>query len=68
MSMCYVGRCKCRNVVAACATDSIDISKKEVAKFVAGFIKDGLTVEQMDTENVRVVLQKCVCQPELEKR
>lgn len=34
---------------------------KETAKDVAGFIREGLTVERMDTEQVRVTLRGCGC-------
>lgn len=59
MSRCYVGRCKCGSVVAA-VVDTPGY-EKATAKDVAGFIKDGLTIEQMDTEQVRVTLKVCAC-------
>ncbi len=61
MSMCYVGRCKCGRIVAACASDSEFIDAKAVARWIAGFIKDGLTVKQMDSEQVRAALRRCEC-------
>ena len=66
MSRCYVGRCKCGSIVAAVVaeadwTKDVKDYEKIVAKDVAGFIKDGLTIEQMDSAQVRVVLESCKC-------
>jgi len=34
---------------------------KEVAKDVAGFIRDGMTIEQVDSEYVKEHLRPCKC-------
>ncbi len=59
MSRCYVGRCKCGQVVAAVV--DMPGHEKQTAKDVAGFIKGNLSIEQMDTEQVRVTLHECTC-------
>lgn len=59
MSRCYVGRCKCGSIVAAVV--DVPGQEKDTAKDVAGFIKDGLKVEQMETDQVRVTLGRCTC-------
>ena len=62
MSFCYVGRCRgCNQVVAAVVADMPDYPPKEVARDVAGFIREGLVVEKMDTEQVRTTFHRCTC-------
>ena len=61
MSNCYIGRLPCGCVVAAVVIDGVD--PKEVAKDVAQFIKEGLTVEQADTEYVKANLRTCIHKP-----
>jgi len=55
----YVGRCKCNHIVAA-ILDRPE-RKREVAKEVATMIKEGLTVERVDSEVVRVQFHRCTC-------
>lgn len=62
VSICYVGRCRgCNQVVAAVVADDPNYPRKEVARDVAGFIREGLILEKMDTEQVRVQFQRCIC-------
>jgi hypothetical protein len=61
---CYIGRCKCGAIVAACV-DTPD-RKKETAKDVAEFISDGLTVERMSVEDVRAGDWKCKCPKDMQ--
>ena len=55
----YIGIKKCGCVVAA-AVDSPD-RPKDVAKDVAGFIRDGLTIERVSVEEVRERFNDCQC-------
>lgn len=57
MSRCYVGIRPCGCVVAATVDDPDDA--KTVAQDVAGFLRSGLKVEPMDTEEVRKRLRGC---------
>lgn len=57
MLICYIGRCKCGSIVAAVVAEG---DKKRVAKDVAEFIEEGLTIEQMDTED-GIHIQACKC-------
>lgn len=65
-AMCYVGFADCGCAVAA----TVDIPKhaKENAKFVAGLIRDGLTVERRTVEWCRENLLRCTHKKEPEKR
>ena len=58
MSQCYIGRLPGGCVVAATVID--EQSLKEVAKDVAEFIKEGLSIEKVDTEYVRANLKSCI--------
>lgn len=63
MSKTYVGVCKgCRGWVAA-IVDHPCFTRNEMAKTVAGFIKDGYEVISVDSEEVRVILHGCTCKP-----
>ncbi len=55
--MCYVGFTDCGCAVAA--TVDIPNHAKENAKFVAGLIRDGLTVERRSVEWCREHLLRC---------
>lgn len=57
MAICYVGRCKCGSIVAAVVGEG---DKKQIAKDVAEFIEEGLTIEQADTED-DIGIQSCKC-------
>jgi len=57
--MAYVGRCKCGNVVAAAMDEPAYV--KDNAKEVARWIRDGLTVERLDVDAVRIQLHSCTC-------
>jgi hypothetical protein len=69
MTKCYVGRCKCGGIVAAVVAEADwteDTKKKaayerEVAKDVARFIREGLSIEPMEVEEVRAAFGKCTC-------
>ena len=73
---CYVGRCKCGNIVAATVIDVDNLTpeaqrehEKYVRKDVAEFMRDGLTIEQMDVEEVRKSFAACICpKPEKPKK
>jgi hypothetical protein len=56
----YIGIKKCGCVVAA--TMDMPEHAKQVGKDVAGFISEGLTVERISTEEVRVRLGGCKCE------
>ena len=60
MSRCYIGRLPCGCVVAATVIDGQN--PKQVAKDVAGFIKEGLAIEQVDTQYVKENLRPCIHQ------
>lgn len=62
--MAYIGRCKCGHVVAA-AMDEPEY-RKDNAKEVARWMRDGLTIERLDVDAVRTYLHKCTC-PEKQK-
>ena len=55
----YIGIMKCGCVVAA--TMDMPDHAKQVAKDVAGFIREGYRVERVSTEEVRVRLKACDC-------
>lgn len=59
MSHAYVGYCKCGSLVAA-SVDSPERAK-ETAAFVAEMIRDGLRVERVDSDVVRVSFDYCAC-------
>jgi len=63
MSKSYIGRCKCGNIVAASVieSDKFVVDKKELAKDVADWIREGLSVEQVDSEQVRIQMWGCRC-------
>ena len=62
MSYAYVGKCPgCGNVVAAALDYDTPGRKKEVANSVAEWIVDGLEIERVDGESVRVTFASCVC-------
>ena len=71
---CYIGRCKCGAIVAATVADPPSEVKQEnivkwqrrVAKDVAEFIREGLTIEQKTVEEVRSQFGNCTC-PKPEK-
>ena len=53
MSLDYIGRCcECDRVVA---WTSSEISPKELARIVADNIRCGLSIERMETEDVRTI-------------
>lgn len=59
-SMSYVGYCKgCRALCAAAIDDPERPS--EVAGHVAQMIRDGLTVQRVDSEVVRSEFRRCEC-------
>ncbi len=55
--MCYVGFAACGCAVAA--TVDVPNDAKDNAKFVAGLIRDGLTVERRSVEWCRENLLRC---------
>jgi hypothetical protein len=57
--MCYIGRKSCGCVVAA-VVDNPD-RKKDVARSVAGFIKEGLTIEHVTCDYFRKNFKECEC-------
>jgi len=69
MSRSYIGRCPgCQSIVAAVVAEwpadwgtEPKGHRTEVAKDVAGFIKDGLLIEQVDSEVVRTQVWGCKC-------
>lgn len=70
MPKCYVGRCKCGGIAAAVVAEAewmTDPAKRrhyetvEVAKDVAAFVREGLTIETMDVEQVRLQFGSCTC-------
>lgn len=60
----YIGRCKCGALVAA-TVDNPE-RKRQVAQDVAEFIRDGLAVERVDSDVVRVQFSRCTCEVEAE--
>lgn len=73
---CYIGRCKCGNIVAATVIDLDGLTPerqashmKDVRKDVADFMREGLSIEQMDVEEVRKSFASCTCpKPEKPKK
>ena len=69
MSDNYIARCKCKNVVCIISGDS---EKKEIAKTVSGWIRDGLEIERMQTEDFRKLKYMkpsgfgCICNQQTE--
>ena len=70
MPKCYVGRCKCGGILAAVVAEAewmTDPAKRrhyetvEVAKDVADFVREGLTIETMEVEQVRLEFGSCTC-------
>jgi hypothetical protein len=57
--MAYVARCECGHIVAAAMDEPA--YRKDNAKEVARWMRDGLTIERMDVEAVRVYLHECTC-------
>jgi len=58
--MSYIGKCQgCQNVIAA-VVDHPDY-KKDTAKAVAEFIRDGLLVERVDLDTVKKLFNHCEC-------
>jgi len=57
--MCYIGRKACGCVVAAVVIRAGE--EKRIAKDVGGFIKQGLTVEQVAVDYARANLRTCFC-------
>ena len=55
--MSYVGRKTCGCIVAAIIDDPDH--RKEVAKEIAAWIKDGLTVERVTNDYVREHFRRC---------
>lgn len=62
MSDCYVGFKACGCAVAA-AVDN-PAHRKDTAKSIAAWVKDGLTVERRTVEWVRENLRPCKCEPQ----
>ena len=72
MTKCYVGRCKCGEIMAAVIAEApwmTDPAKRhhyetvQVAKDVADFVREGLTIDTIDSETVRLAFGgKCKCQ------
>jgi hypothetical protein len=60
MDMAYVGIKACGCIVAA--TVDNPQHKREVAKDIAGFIRQGLSVERITVERVRKELKRCECE------
>lgn len=65
---CYVGICKCGQIVAAVAThiDTYDAAKQrrhqhQVAQDVALFNRLGLVIQERDTDEVRKLWHTCTC-------
>lgn len=56
----YIGRCKCGAIVAA--TIDEPARKRQVAQDVAEMIRDGLAVERVDSDVVRVRFSRCTCE------
>ena len=63
MSKSYIARCKCGNIVAATVfeSDRFVIDKKDVARDVADWIRSELSVEQVDSEQLKIQLWGCRC-------
>jgi len=55
MTKCYIGRKVCGCIVAATVIDGRE--PKQLAKDVAEFIEDGLAIEKVDVEYVRLNFQ-----------
>lgn len=58
-SFAYVGFTECGCMVAACV-DRPEW-KKDTAKFLAQMARDGLRIERVSCERVRVELSECKC-------
>lgn len=61
---CYVGRKPCGCTVAACM--DMPKHKKDVAKFLADCVKDGLTIERVTLDDARCTLKRCECKQGVE--
>ena len=57
--MCYIGIKKCGCVVAACVDNPEH--KKDIAKNISDWVKDGLTIERISVEDARNRLSCCKC-------
>ena len=55
--MAYIAKEKCGCVTGAVVDDKTH--PKEVAKDVAGFIKDGRSIERVDGDTVKILLAQC---------
>jgi hypothetical protein len=64
--MCYVGTLPCGCILAAQVDDPA--RTKEVAESVAGFIKDGLTIERHPSAWVRQHFGRCKKHQESEEK
>ena len=67
MSLDYIGRCgECDRVVA---WTSSEISPKELARIVADNIRCGLSIERMETDEVRTIFGHAAdCSQKLRKK
>jgi hypothetical protein len=59
MSTCYAAYKSCGCMVAACVDESE--YKKDTAKAVASWLRDGYRVERVDSDMVRATLRSCKC-------
>ena len=57
--MCYIGIKECGCVVAACVDNPEH--KKDTAKNISDWIKDGWTTERIPVEDTRNRLSSCKC-------
>ena len=62
-TMCYIGVKECGCVVAACVDNPKH--KKDIAKNVGDWVKDGLTIERISVEDTRNRLSYCKCNEEI---
>ena len=56
---CYIARKSCGCVVAWV---SDEIRKKDLAKIIGDWIREGLVVERADTEWARTNMKRCKCE------
>jgi hypothetical protein len=62
---CYVGKCACGCGAVRAASVDLPKYKKDTAKFVSDLIRDGMQVDRMEVEKVRLAFSSCKNQGQL---
>ena len=63
----YIGRCRGCGALCAAASDDIE-DVKHVAKAVAEWIREGLIIEHVPSDVVRIEFSECQCFKEPKKK